>query len=826
MMLVLVAAIAASRAPAAQRDPKLRPMTVEDMLQNRELGTIAQSLDGALVSAVVRHPPAPTDQSRRTDVWILAPEGLAPRSITTELSQSGLPWPQSWAPWSMAWSQDGHYLALSRDYLYVWDRAHAALKRLSDRAVVPGTTVEIEDGAGAPIAWLNDRTLVALLQPSGPLIDNTTKGMAPMLWRRTQAGREAAASALEVQNGVPSRELTLGSVTLVDVPGGAVTELAQLPLYEFGTRQLVPSPDRRWLAVLADLGPTRMRPDRPLGWNNRWRSRLGFASLTQAQPIRWVEGGPFQRILGWSPDGSQLCVLGREDEWAMRPEKILIVRRDSSTAERLGTPDLKFSNVADDYRWTATASLVWTSDNRPVLYAHRVRAADTPAVSRSDWWRLEPDGAMTNLTSPAEKVPRRLQPTGNRNRYFGLADDVILELDVATGRRAELRQAVRTIAWPPTTFRPREPLTHVVLQTRSDDQTIFSRVGLSSGLKPEELVRLNGEVTLEAYGSASGVGVAKQVAPGETALWLFRSGAPPAKLTALNTHVANVADAERISVEYRSADGAPMKALALLPPDYQRGKRYPTIVQPWEEVRLRDTAAFFLGKQSSSFLNLQLLPARGYVLLLAGVTVRGINSRTDPLVDVPNGVMPAVDRLIELGIADPARLGVMGLSYGGQMTYLLLARTDRFKAAVAISGPADTLSLYGQFDPRFRYTDFPHEYFVQGMALEGGWLGAGGSPWSDLWVYLRNNPISYLDRVKTPVLIAQGDQDYVSMSQGEQYFSGLYRLGRTARFVRYWGEGHVLESPANVQHLWNEIFSWFDRHLAPSASEEGRGASR
>jgi dipeptidyl aminopeptidase/acylaminoacyl peptidase len=86
----------------------------------------------------------------------------------------------------------------------------------------------------------------------------------------------------------------------------------------------------------------------------------------------------------------------------------------------------------------------------------------------------------------------------------------------------------------------------------------------------------------------------------------------------------------------------------------------------------------------------------------------------------------------------------------------------------------------------------------------------GNPPWKDLGRYIRNSPITYVYRVQTPLMIIQGDMDYVAMQQGEEFFTSLYRQGKRAKFVRYWGEGHVLESPANIRDMWSQIFNWFD----------------
>jgi len=146
----------------------------------------------------------------------------------------------------------------------------------------------------------------------------------------------------------------------------------------------------------------------------------------------------------------------------------------------------------------------------------------------------------------------------------------------------------------------------------------------------------------------------------------------------------------------------------------------------------------------------------------------------------------------------------------------LIALSKRFKAAVSMAGFADLVSLYGVFDARARYDEDLHESLwgmYQPGLFESGQLRMGASPWSDLWRYMRNSPVLFLDRVETPLLIMKGDQDYVSMSQGDEVFTGLYRLGKRARYVRFFGEGHIPNSPANVRRMWSEIYDWFDRYF-------------
>jgi dipeptidyl aminopeptidase/acylaminoacyl peptidase len=161
----------------------------------------------------------------------------------------------------------------------------------------------------------------------------------------------------------------------------------------------------------------------------------------------------------------------------------------------------------------------------------------------------------------------------------------------------------------------------------------------------------------------------------------------------------------------------------------------------------------------------------------------------------------------------------MGQSFGGFSTYGLVTQTQKFKAAVSLAGLSNLISLYGTFGARERYTNFPQENLFMQSLSESAQVGMGNPPWKDQGRYIRNSPITYVDRVKTPLMIIQGDMDYVAIQQGEEFFSSLYRQGKRAKFVRYWGEGHVLESPANIRDMWKQIFSWFDT-FAPSSVEK------
>lgn len=105
------------------------------------------------------------------------------------------------------------------------------------------------------------------------------------------------------------------------------------------------------------------------------------------------------------------------------------------------------------------------------------------------------------------------------------------------------------------------------------------------------------------------------------------------------------------------------------------------------------------------------------------------------------------------------------------------------------------------------------------MRNQQGWLetgqgGIAGPPWVDTAGYLQNSPLLAADRITAPVMMITADRDFVPMSQAELMFSARYRLGGRARLVTYWGEDHSLWSPANIEDLYRQVFSWLDETLS------------
>lgn len=279
----------------------------------------------------------------------------------------------------------------------------------------------------------------------------------------------------------------------------------------------------------------------------------------------------------------------------------------------------------------------------------------------------------------------------------------------------------------------------------------------------------------------------------------------PRRLTRINPQLERYAMGTSRLIEWKGIDGELLRGALLLPARYQPGKRYPLIVQVYGNLPLSNLVNQF-GLGGTGIENRQLFATRGYAVLYSDSRLRV----GTPLQDIAKSVMPGVDKVIELGIADPDRLGVMGTSYGGYNTLSLIVQTNRFKAAAITSGQGNLFSHY------WRLAEDGSSFGIAWS--EKGQGRMGGTPWERRDRYLENSPIFFLDRVETPLLILHGAQDSsVPPFLAEEIFVGLRRLGKEVVYAKYVGENHsvLYWGYANLLDYCNRIMTWFDQYLRP-----------
>ncbi len=251
-------------------------------------------------------------------------------------------------------------------------------------------------------------------------------------------------------------------------------------------------------------------------------------------------------------------------------------------------------------------------------------------------------------------------------------------------------------------------------------------------------------------------------------------------------------------ISFKSRDGTAINGFVVKPPDFVAGKRYPTI--------LRIHGGPVSQYQNEFDFQLQTLAGHGYLVVVAnprGSSGRGEQFATAIFADWGNkdaqDVLAAVDYAVAQGLADPARLGVGGWSYGGILTNYVIAQDRRFKAAVSGASISNILAGYG--------TDqYVREYEAE--------LGV---PWkaADTWVKL-SVPFLHADRISTPTLFLCGDKDFnVPLLNSEQMYQALRSLGVETQLVIYPGQHHGINKPSYRRDRLERYLAWYDKYLKP-----------
>jgi dipeptidyl aminopeptidase/acylaminoacyl peptidase len=209
---------------------------------------------------------------------------------------------------------------------------------------------------------------------------------------------------------------------------------------------------------------------------------------------------------------------------------------------------------------------------------------------------------------------------------------------------------------------------------------------------------------------------------------------------------------------------------------------------------------------SDSEPNAVLLASAGYACLLPNP--RGSIGRGHAFAQAVIGdgggidyrdIMAGVDHCIAEGIADPERLGISGLSYGGYMAGWAVGQTDRFGASVAMS----VVSNYVSFHLTSEVWWYDH------AILEGAWNDASSQ-------YVERSPVTHAHRCSTPMLIIQGAADRCTpVSQADELFTAIAETGTEVELIVYPREGHVPLERAHALDAIDRTQAWFDRHLRP-----------
>jgi dipeptidyl aminopeptidase/acylaminoacyl peptidase len=755
----------------------------------------------------------------RADAWLVDLRSSAqPINLTHGLEDGA----GFWAP---AWSPDGRHLALlstrgGNVTLWIWEAATGELRRVVERGV------DLEEVLYRPFTWLAPDLIVCPVLPADEKPNMMTLEMrsaqiAIQVWPKAWHGGEVTASVLDSRTAGEISGHTHGELLLIDIASGTSRTIAPSKAQEFTV-----SPDGSLIAFLQVIDA--IKPDPQVLLDFGVRSRFAVRVVSRGGEVVGdidVSRDVLSRSLRWSLDGSALTFIGYGADRAAPPRVYTYDVRDG-TIQILGSALL---DPAPPVR--GEPQLHWLSTGEILVYAARTTGDAKPGpTARRDWWLVDAHGGERCLTGDMDVVPWQLVSERSGGTYIGLAAGACWRIEpTASGpQRLALEPELMELVWPASPWmgglqlvaKYGQAFSQVIAASYAGGVANYYLIDLLTDTG-ELLPKPHPDAYLAGYEPVRGTLLFAASGGTGTALWISqRPFGEFSQILETNTFLRDIAPGECRRIEYRSLDGEALGAWLILPPDYQEGRRYPVITWVYPGSIAGPTPRYLNDISLSNALNLQIPAAQGYVILCPSMPLAPEGQPDDPMLRLPNGVLPAVERVVELGIADPERIFLMGQSYGGYATYGLITQTQRFKAAVALAGFCNLVSLYGTLDARSRYDDTAHEDQFMPASLESAWCCMGGAPWQDLGRYIRNSPIFQVDRVKTPLLIIQGDMDYVALQQGEEFFRALQRRGVHTRFVRYWGEGHVLQGPANIRDMWRQILAWLEEQsqTAPAAA--------
>jgi dipeptidyl aminopeptidase/acylaminoacyl peptidase len=687
-------------------------------------------------------------------------------------------------------------------------------------------------------AWLDDHRLAVASYPAGggPWQLTFRREIGKHLadgWAKSWRGKEASVDEYDSSSSDITRPLP-GRLVVVDMVSGHVQGLAS---GQFSG--LRPSPDGRWLAAVRQSALPQSTLDRPhLDWTSARSTLAIFPLKGQTGP---GEVAPELDVLPdstvWNPSSKQLAVYASRDGAGLRNGDFWIANPETSVVTQVPHEGLSLTSqrARGGPQWPERA--VWLGDSLTVFARSAPGQRGTMAFEDIKGSGVDSRPGASSLPAhwfllASNLAPRDLTPGMQTVSPFPAIADQSPFVVLGDGRAWQLDGSATPLRLFPESNRELQPLVHQEFLSMARTYGGDGIISITGG--PESLAQLgvrNGMLVLRVLGtpptaairalSDSGAALL-QVGAGKGArLALMRNGGKPALLGALNPLLDGIAETRWVDFHYSNAVGARRAQLSgclLLPSDYRSGRKYPTIVEVYpgrsggcgtHDVRIA------MGAGPPSYSE-HLLAAKGFIVYEPDTGTDISRTTEGPQAGMSNAVDRGIDAAVGAGFVDPTRLGLLGFSQGGFASLWIATQSSRYKAVVSLNGWSDLVTSF--FGMNWTQQLAPTEIAPEGdvgryMSSAGSEFNMGGTPWQIPERYVQNSPLWRSDKVSAPVLLIHSDMDTLDVGSYQAFFSALFIQKKDARLLIYRGEGHSPSSPANIRHMWDNIFSWFDKYL-------------
>jgi len=265
-------------------------------------------------------------------------------------------------------------------------------------------------------------------------------------------------------------------------------------------------------------------------------------------------------------------------------------------------------------------------------------------------------------------------------------------------------------------------------------------------------------------------------------------------------------------VDWLDMDGRTVQGILYYPGNYEPGKKYPVFIYYYE--RFSQRLHEFIHPVTNHRPNIAQYTSDGYAVFLPDVWF----DVPIPGYSATKSLVPGVQKLVEMGIADPKAIGLHGHSWSGYLTAQVITQTDIFAAAVAGAPVGNMTSAYSGI----RWgTGLARQFQYEQTQSR-----LGVSMWENLSPYIENSPVFWADRINTPLLIQHGDADEaVPWYQAIELYLAMRRLGKDSVFLHYYNEPHHLRQFANRLDYAIKMKEYMDHYLkgtpAPKWITEG-----